>query len=81
MIWTYFDNVAAAARTTTSAPRSPLIASRDMVEWDPTERTVGYPRRPYPGCLLFVFDLRLLYNLIAAVETVRRYTMAQVRLT
>ena len=78
---TYLESVAAAARTTTSAPRSPLIASREIVEWDPTDREAGYPHRPDPGDLLFVFNLRLLYNLIAAVETVRRYAMAQVRLT
>ena len=78
----YFSSVAAPARTTTSAPRSPLIASRDRVACVPTNSQAGlYADEAREDLLVVCFDLRLLDNLNTAIETVGRNTMAQVRFT
>ena len=78
----YLSSVREAARTTTSAPRSPLIASRDRVECVPTNSRAGnYADQARENLLVFYFDLRLLNNLNAAVETVGRYMVAQVSFT
>ena len=75
-----FSSEAIAARTTTSAPRSPLIASSDMVDLNPN--VFGSRRQGAPewGSLFFVVDFVLHDNLLATVKTVRRNTMPQVGL-